>query len=89
MGTEQTPRPEGLKTFAKRLDEEQESLGRNGITISDADKKSYYLLQVFYSGCFLAATIREWKKKPTYNQTYGNAETFIEDEHKDTTNSIA
>ena len=77
-----TPRPEGLKKFAKRLDEEQESLGRDGVTISDADKKSHYLIEVFHSGCFPAATIREWKKKPTNDQTYANAKTFFQEEYK-------
>ena len=52
-----TPRPETIKKFAKRLDEEQETLGNDGITISDADKKEHYLMQVYTSGVFPAATI--------------------------------
>ena len=75
-----SPRPEGIKKFAKRLDEEQTALGRDGIAISDADKKAHYLVEVFQSGVFPAVTIREWKKNPVADQTYVNAKTFFEAE---------
>ena len=52
-----SPRPEGIKKFAKRLDEEQTALGRDGIAISDADKKAHYLVEVFQSGVFPAVTV--------------------------------
>ena len=77
-----TPRPEGLKKFGKRLDEEQAALDRDGITVSDADKKDHYLIQVYTSGVWPAAIIREWKKKPYADQTYANAKDFFEDEAK-------
>ena len=77
-----TPRPETLAKYAKRLDEEQEALGRDGITISAADKKEHYLVQLYQSGVFPTTTIREWKRKPEADQTYTNAKTFFEAEHK-------
>ena len=58
-----SPRPESLKIFGKRLDEEQQALGRDGITISVADKFEHYLLQIYTSGIYPAATIRAWKKE--------------------------
>ena len=75
-----SPRPEGLKKFGKRLDEEQEALGLDGITISDADKKEHYLMQIYTSGVFPATTVREWKKKPSADQTYANTKTFFHTE---------
>ena len=76
------PLPEGIKKFAKRLDEEQTALRRDGITISDTDKKDHYLVEVFQSGVFPAATIREWKTKPTADKTYDNVKDFFQDETK-------
>lgn len=76
------PRPEGLNKFGKRLDEEQEALDRDGIVVSDADKAEHYLVQVYESGVFPAATIRDWKKKPVADQMHANAKTFFEAEQK-------
>ena len=77
-----SPRPEGLLRFGKRLDEEQESLGLDGVTISNANKEEHYLLQVFQSGVFPATTIREWKRRPGANQTHAHAKTFFQAEQK-------
>ena len=75
-----TPRPEGLKKFGKRLDEEQEALGLDGITISNADKQEHYLVQIYQSGVYPTTTIRDWKKKPSADQTYANAKTYFQEE---------
>ena len=37
---------------------------------------------MFQSGVFPAATIRDWKKKPTNDQTHADAKTFFQAEHK-------
>ena len=76
------PRPEGLKKFGKRLDEEQAALAGDGITVSHEDKKEHYLVQVYQSGLFPATTIREWKRKPVGDQTYANAKTYFEEESR-------
>ena len=68
--------------FAKRLDEEQETLDNDGVTISDADKKEHYLMQLYTSGVFPAATIREWKRRTAAQQTYALAKTFFEAEDR-------
>ncbi len=70
-------RPETLEKFGKRINEEQESFGNYGVTISDVDKKEHYLVQVYQSGVFPAATIREWKNKTAAHQTYDLAKDFF------------
>ena len=75
------PKPEGIRKFGKRLDEEQEALDRDDVKISDADKIDHYLLEVYQSGVFPAATIREWKKKTASTQTWKNAKKFFEAEN--------
>ena len=76
------PKPEGLKKFAKRLDEEQAALAADGVTISDGDKERHYLLQVYRSGIFARDTLRAWKQRAANQQTYANAKTYFEDEVK-------
>ena len=76
------PKPEGLKKFAKRLDEEQAALGRDGVTITDGDKERHYLLQIYRSGVFPRDTLRAWKQRTAANQTYAAAKTYFEAEVK-------
>ena len=74
--------PEGLKKFGKRLDEEQKALKRDGVTISDEDKKEHYLMEIYQSGLFPSTTVREWRKKANDDQTYKNAKAFFEAENR-------
>ena len=62
------------------MDQEQKALKRDKITISDEDKREHYLVEVYQSGLFPAATIREWRKKGDDDQTYTNAKKFFEAE---------
>ena len=73
---------ENLIKFAKRLDEEQAALQRNGIIIANEEKKQHYLLQCYKSGVFPHSVLREWKRRPEGDQTYTQAKAFFQAEEK-------
>ena len=76
------PKPGGIKKYSKRLDEEQEDMGRDDIAITNDEKFCQYLLQNYRSGRFSRSVIRKWKRKATADQTYLNAVTFFQKEEK-------
>ena len=76
------PRGETLKKFGARLNQEQELLRRDGITIDDTDKKEHYLMQCYRYGIFSREVIKDWKRKPDAEQTYANAKRYFERKSK-------
>ena len=71
MRTEQKIRPETIRKFKKRLDDQQRSLLRDGIKVTETEKANHYILQIYGSGRFPTATIRAWKQKTL--QSYADA----------------
>ena len=69
-------KPETIRKFKRRLDDEQVALQRGGITISNADKEQHYILQIYRSGKFPTLTIRLWKQEAV--QDYAAATTYFE-----------
>ena len=60
---------EHLTAFGKRLDDDQNTLIRSDITISDEDKLQFYLEQIYDSNLFDKAEMMDWESKPTVIKT--------------------
>ena len=58
-----------LTAFGKRLDDDQSTLIRLDITISDEDKLQFYLEQIYDSNLFDKAEMMDWERKPTAIKT--------------------
>jgi ribosomal protein L31 len=56
-------RHEHLTAFGKRLDDDQTTLVRSDITISDEDKLQFYLEQMYDSNMFDKAEMMEWEQQ--------------------------
>ncbi len=70
---------EHLTAFGKRLDDEQTSLVRSDITISDKDKLQFYLEQMYNSNIFDKAEMMEWEQQPIATKTdYTLAKNYFE-----------
>ena len=60
----QWDRHEHLTAFGKRLDDDQTTLVRSNITISDEDKLQFYLEQMYDSNMFDKAKMMDWEQQP-------------------------
>ena len=60
----QWDRHEHLTAFGKQLDDNQTTLIRSDITISDDDKLQFYLEQMYDSNMFEKAEMMEWEQQP-------------------------
>ena len=70
---------EHLTAFGKRLDNDQTSLVRSDITISDEDKLQFYLEQMYDSNIFNKAEMMEWEQQPNITKTdYALAKNWFE-----------
>ena len=70
---------EHLTAFGKRLDDNQTSLVRSDITISDEDKLQFYLEQMYDSNIFDKAEMMEWEQQPIATKTdYTLAKNYFE-----------
>ena len=70
---------EHLTAFGKRLDDDQTSLVRSDITISDEDKLQFYLEQMYDSNIFDKAEMMEWEQQPIITKTdYALAKRYFE-----------
>ena len=70
---------EHLTAFGKRLDDDQNTLIRSDITISDEDKLQFYLEQIYDSNLFDKAEMMDWESKPALIKTdYAQAKSHFE-----------
>lgn len=64
---------EEIDTFIKRLNDEQEGLGLDGITISDTDKLQHFLEQMNGSGLFDRRDYQAWEDQLPGEKTWPDA----------------
>ena len=75
----QWDRHEHLTAFGKRLDDDQTTLVRSDITISDEDKLQFYLEQMYESNMFDKAEMMDWEQQPiNIKSNYPLAKTHFE-----------
>jgi hypothetical protein len=75
----QWDRHEHLTAFGKRLDDDQTTLVRSDITISDEDKLQFYLEQMYESNTFDKAEMMDWEQQPiNIKSNYPLAKTHFE-----------
>ena len=70
---------EHITGYSRRLDQEQVTLARDNILISDADKLHQYILQMYKCNYFDQPMMTEWEKKAIVDKTYANAVIFFND----------
>jgi len=58
-----------LTAFGKCLEDDQTSLVRSDITISDEDKLQFYLEQMYDFNIFDKAKMMEWEQQPIITKT--------------------
>ena len=69
---------ENIKKFATRLTKKQESLDRDGIVISNADKLQFYIEQMYDANRFDKKEMITWETKPKPEKTWENARKYFE-----------
>jgi len=69
---------ENIKKFATRLTKKQESLDRDGIIISDADKLQFYIEQMYDAHRFDKKEMIAWETRPKLEKTWANAKKYFE-----------
>ena len=76
-------RPETIKRFGVRLQMEQDSLRRDGVTVRDQDVKEHYLLEVYRSQAFTKEIIRTFQQLHPDDQDWDQTTTYFQDAMKD------
>ena len=68
-----------ITEFSKRLNDEQEELATNSISISEEDKLQFFIEQMYESKQFDREQYVAWEKKPDADKTWLNATLYFED----------
>ena len=66
---------EHFTRFSYRLDRQQAALLKDGIIISDADKKHHMMVEVWARDLFDRAVMIKWNDKPATQKTYTHSGT--------------
>jgi hypothetical protein len=67
-----------ISAFATRLDDEQAKLLADGITISEENKISHYILEMWNCKRFSEPVMSKWSKKPPARKTWERAKSYFE-----------
>ena len=69
---------EHISAFATRLDDEQAKLLADGITVSEENKMSNYILEMWNSKRFSEPVMSKWTRKPPARKTWARATAYFE-----------
>jgi hypothetical protein len=69
---------EHISAFATRLDDEQAKLLADGITISDENKKSHYILEMWNCKRFSEPVMSKWTNRLPARKTWARAKSYFE-----------
>ena len=70
---------EHITDFIQWLDEDQQRLTNNSITISDKDKMQHFVEQMYASGMFDVQQMQMWEKQPEFDKTWKDAKEYFEE----------
>ena len=76
-------RPETIKRFGVCLKMEQDSLRRDGVTVTDQDAKEHYLLEVYRSQAFTKEIIRTFQQLEPDDQDWDQTTNYFENAMED------
>jgi hypothetical protein len=71
-----------ITDFKERLDQDQEELQEDKITISDHDKLVFYVQQMYRSGLFERATMEKWEDQKEEKKKWEATKEYFEDKIK-------
>ena len=74
----QVENDEDIHDYVKRLDEEQEKMSQDGITISTDDKLQHFMEEMYDSGQFDRRDYRGWEDRPDFEKTWEEATSYFE-----------
>ena len=66
----QVENDEDINDYVKRLNEEQEKMSQDGITISTDDKLQHFMEEMYDSGQFDRRDYRDWEDRPDFEKTW-------------------